>query len=581
MLTRAFLVYFSMALSAPIFSNVSESVALRRIQDHLILNDISSAIEEGHYFLQKYPDSLSLQMSYIKALCENGEERQAYQQIKRLPTQDLSKDSSRKLYEMLAWGVLLRGETSPLLMIRLYSLLGSAFTQDAKAIQVLLQAMKSSNAYLRSLAIKVSASYGDAPLQKQIFKMLKDEKVWYVKIEAIRAAGHLKMTAARDVLREMIANPKTIFEEKIAALIALTGMYDSIEAGELQSLLQSQRAGLRELACDIVAHVDAKDLAPRIIHLLDDPSPQVRISCLNALGLMGVQKIGDDKLITFFRKTMKDPSPQVAITAGWLATIFGEKEGLEVLRYWVSQENVEWKRLSAAAIASSGSHAIDLSRQILEIEKDIFVQANLSIGLIGQRKDVDKSAGKIFSILRDHGQNLWMWSSDYNPLFKSLAPSNLRHLEQIPRYPHIVDRHVKLDLLSILCILRYPQAQEAVKEFLQDHSWGVSGYAASTLIEEGDEQSLEIVKNLLTDPDEKIRVQAALILAMYGGDVGAIETLQNAYNGSDREMKMYILEAIGRIGDQKSIPFLLSVMNEPFQVLRVVAASALIQCIYH
>ena len=133
MLTRAFLVYFSMALSAPIFSNVSESVALRRIQDHLILNDISSAIEEGHYFLQKYPDSLSLQMSYIKALCENGEERQAYQQIKRLPTQDLSKDSSRKLYEMLAWGVLLRGETSPLLMIRLYSLLSSAFKASCPA----------------------------------------------------------------------------------------------------------------------------------------------------------------------------------------------------------------------------------------------------------------------------------------------------------------------------------------------------------------------------------------------------------------------------------------------------------------
>ena len=120
-----------------------------------------------------------------------------------------------------------------------------------------------------------------------------------------------------------------------------------------------------------------------------------------------------------------------------------------------------------------------------------------------------------------------------------------------------------------------------VKSFLNHQDWGVSASAASTLLQEGDDQSLVLVRELLSDSDEKIRVQAALMLAMMGSDPEAVQTLEEAYFKVDREMKMYIIEALGRIGDQRSISFLFGVLQDPFQVLRVVAASALIQCIYH
>ena len=100
------------------------------------------------------------------------------------------------------------------------------------------------------------------------------------------------------------------------------------------------------------------------------------------------------------------------------------------------------------------------------------------------------------------------------------------------------------------------------------------------LLQEGDDQALILMRQLLTDPDEKIRVQAALILAMMGRDAAAVQTLETAYLKADREIKMYIIEALGRIGDERSISFLFTVIQDPFQVLRVVAASALIQCIY-
>ena len=48
-------------------------------------------------------------------------------------------------------------------------------------------------------------------------------------------------------------------------------------------------------------------------------------------------------------------------------------------------------------------------------------------------------------------------------------------------------------------------------------------------MEEGNEQALGIVRELLKDSDEKIRVQAALILAILGSDTSAVKVLQEAY----------------------------------------------------
>lgn len=575
--------FFLLLACAPslVFSKPTEQQALRRIQDHLLLRDPNSAAEEGEKFAALYPESHSLQMAYMRALCEKGDEQQAFLELKKLSTLAGAKENDRALFEMLAWGVLTKGESSSLLMIRLYSLLGAAFTQDARAIPILLQEMRSSNAFLRSVAVKISANYGDSPLQEELTKMLKEEKVWYVKLEVIQAAGRLRLSHVRPILKDIISNPKTLAEEKASALIALISMYDTVEEKELKALIQSDRAGLRELACELVAHLELNDHVKDIIPLLHDPSPSVRVACLNTFGLLGVKEIEGKPVLSYFQKRLHDPCPEVAITAAWLAMVLDEPEGKEILAYWIKQDIPEWKRLSSAALAATGSHGIDLSLKLVKTEKDIFVQTNLSLGLIGQRKEVDKASKALFSLLMESGQELWMWDSHYNPLFKSLAPSQVRHIDQVPRYPHVVDQHVKLDLLSVLSIVGHPKALDVVKEFLQDHSWGITGSAASTLLEEGDEHSLAVVRKLLEDPDEKIRIQAALILAMIGSDVAAVKTLQEAYPTVDRDMKMYIIEALGHIGDPSSIPFLLAILEEPFQVLRVVAASALIQCIYH
>jgi HEAT repeat protein len=176
-----------------------------------------------------------------------------------------------------------------------------------------------------------------------------------------------------------------------------------------------------------------------------------------------------------------------------------------------------------------------------------------------------------------------MW--DESAHFRILSPSFIGHIEQIPNYPKMVDQMVRLDLLNVLCIMNHPKAQEAVKGYVKNEAGnetgGVTGAAVSVLIEEGDEEAMKVVAGLLKDEDSHVRVQAAFILAMMGNDPEAIKVLQEAYPTMSRELKIQILEAIGHIGSLDSIPFLIDILSEPFQMLRVVAASAIIQCLYN
>jgi HEAT repeat protein len=98
---------------------------------------------------------------------------------------------------------------------------------------------------------------------------------------------------------------------------------------------------------------------------------------------------------------------------------------------------------------------------------------------------------------------------------------------------------------------------------------------------EGDESAVEIVQQLLQDSQPRVRLQAALILSLWSRDESAIRTLEEGYLNSNWEQKARILEGIGRIGSIRSIPFLLNVLKEHSQTLRLIAALALIQCLNH
>lgn len=565
-----------------------EEVCVKKIYDHLLIADKRAALEEAEKALELYPQSRSLRAAYIQALAEHGDEMHAWEQWTAYQ-EGASKEPEHPLLEAMAWGALYQGSRSSQWMVRLHALLGATFTQEARAIPMLMAQLRGSNAMLRSLAVKLAASYGDAVLQEEIIRLFREEKVWYVRLEVIHAIGRLRITALKENLKDIILeksgvgtkHPKAIAEEKSAAMIALVHMSDTLEDQELVSLMTSPRAGLRQLACEWMAHVASRPEGRYsrrwdVLPLLQDASPDVRIAALNAYTLMhggyGAKKRGVEAILAHVESSM----PLVAITAARCALVMDSPVGEQFLEKWLNQGQVEYVRLASAAIAASGRYGVRLAKKYLGIS-DPYARANLALGLIGQQVEVARCCDILYGVLQSEKGVLWMWEE--TGIFRSLAPSTVSHIEAIPHYPVVVDQMTRLELLSVLSMMRFHHAKEAVRSFLATRAWGVTGAAAATLLQEGDEGDLSAVRALLEDGNQHVRVQAALILAMVGEDAAAVPVLQAAYAQVDRETKVHILEALAHIGHAESIPFLIEILKEPFQILRVVAAAALLRCL--
>lgn len=528
-------------------------------------------MKEAEKLLESYPESRQLKLAYIQALAEKGDETKVLQ-IWNKEKSELQKD--RHALEILAWGVLKKGDLSSQVNIHLNALIGAALTRDVRAVPMLVDAMRGTNALLRMIAVKFTASYGDGPLQEELKRLLAEEKVWFVRLEVIRTIGALRIASLRESLKEIIANPKTLTEEKAEAILALVQMYDGVRVEDLKHLLSSNRAGLRQLGCQLISYFDLHPQVKELMPLLCDSSPDVRMDVLHTLGLIGA-KISGDQL----QQLMEDSSPMVAITACWVAVLQGIDDGLVGLEGWLRDFHPQWRLLAAATLNGCGTKGLTLALQEMEKNPDPYVRLNLAIGLIGQRVEIQRASEVLYSMFVEEEKALWMWDDNFH--FRILSPSYVNHIEQIPNYPKVVDQLVRLDILNILCMMHHPQAQEAIKRFVKNESWGVTGAAIAVLLEEGDEEALREIHGFLKDEDPKIRMQAALILALLGNDPVAVKVLEEVYSQMSRETKVQILEAIGHVGNLDSIPFLVDILNEPFQILRVVAASAMIQCLYH
>ena len=558
--------------AALIASSGLEEEGIRRVQAHLLIEDSQSALTEAEGLAGLYPDSLEVNKTLVEALAANGFEEQALDLWNQLTAKQPDLLYDRHLLEELAWGVLKKGTRSTQYGVRLASTIGAYLTRDTRAVPILLRMMRDSNAVIRSVAVQMSTAYRDAPLKDEITRLMRDERVWIVRLEVIKAAGMLKLKEMTPVLQALVQSEKTTFEERQIAITSLLEIYDHISLPEFMTLARSNRAGLRHLACSIAAHFEMAEAKDEVIRLIQDNNPAVRIAALNAFGLVYKGKEAD------IAGALTDSDPAVAITASWAAYLIGSPRGEETMEKWLSDSLPENRRMAAAALAAVGGRGVKLSVKTMKESTDPYVKANIALGLLGQRIEVKVCCDLIYDFLENE-KRMWMMDKKPNPLFEILAPSQVRHNDQIPNNPEAQDQMTRLNLVSLLALVEDPRALPALKTFLQRKSWGVSGVAAATLLHEGDDTALEVVKQLLNDSDANVRLQACLVLAMFGKDESVLRDLQGAYSGSDHERKLHILEALGRIGNAQSYSFLVGVLREPFPILRVAAAAALIQSV--
>ncbi len=544
----------------------------------LLIKDYAAAVSLGRAAIEAHPKSTQIQSLVIRSLAENGESLEALNLFQKEFSNKALKENF-SLLETIAWATLIHDEEKTE-MARVTSLIGASLTHDCRTVDLIIDALESSNVLLRSFGLRLAPQFNDRIVQKKVLDLLRTEKNWYVRVELLQTVGFMRLKEATTFLKEIVASPSVTQEEKISAIHALVNIYEDVSDRDLDLLLAAKRSGLRELGIAIIDHFDKRDKIPLLIPLLKDPSPHVRTLVLAVLGTMEVEEATLFKVENDLDLLMKDLHPEVAIMASWLKLRLNPIVGIESLLNFVQGTDLTSARFAASVLGCSGKKGETLLSKTLDKVSDPYVRANLALAMIKQKVDPAKAVETLKKFFLEVEEEI-MWRPGIYPMFNQLVPSNVRHVTQIPRYPALMDHLTRLDLLNILCIAGCEEASALVKKFLSKQMWGVVTGASVLLIEEGDGEALNLIRKLLDDEDEGTRIQAALALAFYGGDPKVTKILESSYGRVDWDRKVQILEALGFIGNRDSIPFLLEIMKEPFTLLRTIAASSVIQCLYH
>lgn len=552
--------------------------AIKRINAHLLIYDPNSACEEARQGLSEHPSYVGLWEHYIKALARQGNEKsmaRAWQEYAKLAPKPYE---NHELIEEMAWCTIKQGSHSSTPLIRIVALLGAFLAQDAKGVDILHAHLQDNNCLIRSAAVQLVAKMRDAKLCDAMLQLLRKEKSWEVHLEAIKAVGAMKIHAAKPDLIRIVSSDQVAAEEKAAAIQALVNLIDAPEREEVTSLAHSNRSGLRLLACEVIAHCALERDLDQIALLLNDYHAEVRSAALQTLGFLRIESLEGRPISEIARDMAKDPDPLVGITAAWALTLNKPQEGQRLFAALIKHNKQEIRLLAAAALSSCGHYGYPFTEEAFRSAKDQYVRINLALALLGQRKEIPEACEVLYECLKTN-KSYWMWTEDL--LFKRIIPNKLLHKNDDLEHPDSIDQIVRLEVLSTMAMMEDKHAQLAITDFLEHRTWGISGLASALLLTEGDEAAIDVVKKLLEHTNHKVRVQAALILSLWSREESAINVLEQSYDFADRELKEKIIEGIGRVGATSSIPFLISKLNEPYQSLRIFAASALLECLYH
>ncbi len=559
-------------LSLPLYA-FDETELARRTSAHIKIQDPGSAIIELEVALASQPRSETLLNTYIKATAALGDEAKMMEAWQKFATFYPGKEYDPELLEAMAWGSIQNGAKSTTVLTRNMSLIAALLSRDVKGVAILHAAMQDTSALIRTVAILLASQLPDEKLQKEIVQRFRFDKAYSCRMAALKAIGTRRIKAARPLLERHLLSDILSDEERGATLQSLVQITEGAEPAEIAKLAKSTRATHRLLACALVQRYDLHTCIDMVIPLLQDRHPDVRMAALLVLGTLRPQI----PLENYAKSCLQDREKPVAITAAWLLTLCNPPLGQQALGPYLFHEEEKVRHLASGALKATGKHGYPLVSEALCQTKDPYVHINLALSLVAERKDPQLGCRAIYTCLDSLQKELLMWED--TGAFRYVTKSTLHHRPDIPRFPESSDLLTRLELLNVLATLEFEGVQQALLSFIQKKEWTVTGIAASLLLAEGDEEAKEQVRALLTHSEEKVRLQAALLLALWGHDETALQTLENAYATQERAQKERILEALGSIASRRSIPFLASCLQEPQQHLRIIAASSLLQAL--
>ncbi len=570
--------------------------SLMRKQTLFFLSGLFSALSlfgntdqkvNAYYQIKDYASALSLlsnQESFqstfrLQLLSKLGMTQEALKYMKEIPgIFDVKKQENFLTLESLAWSILLKhvqqSETTTG-----FALLGAYMTKDAKAAELLMQHLYSSNSRLRAQAANFAAHYQDTILKEAVIARFKVEKNYEVQMQLIESMGKMHIKEALPLLDEVFNQPKLTDEMRGQALLSYSEILESLSGQGITYFFGHQRAYFKQLACRLALSIET--ISPEVIHevekLVLDAQPEVQKEALVCLGILSFEQKNHPSILEKLENLKNHPNPLVALLSCWTkARLTGKIDPLFEQFLDSSQSKIRYHTVSL--IGALGPFAEQTLKKALSHE-DAYVRVNAALGLLKIRKHVKLSVEVLEETLNDK-KLFMMMDNSLHPNFSVIIPSLIRHHPFIPAYPKVVDSMVRLKILEAMMIFKPELVKPHLRELLKEKDSMVTFYTIAFQLQE-DLESFEFLKELENDEDPKVALSSTLAIAFVGKDNDVVTKLIKLFSEVGFEDKIHILEAIGHLGDRSAIPFLLETMQRPFTLMQIVAASSLIQCLYH
>lgn len=549
-----------------------------RVSAHLFLKDYQTAFQEAKKSYLADPGSKPAIEDLIVASFYAGQESYALTLFEGYRKRFGIDPENSDFLEEVAFGIIRNAMSSCTPAIRLFSALAAFHANDSRGVAILLRGLKDQSAIVRAASIKFAASMRDKALQQEILNIIAKERLYDLKLDAIRAAGTMKIVEAKELLINIINSEREGDEAKAAAIEAYVNMDRTLRQEDLRRMAKSQRVGFRTLSAVAIEHLRLVDAMDILVDHLSDPHRDVRRYALVALGRMSdTEEFPKEAVKARLIPLLKEKDIPTRLAALWLMTEIDPKLSEPHLMQCLEHPLVEVRVKTAAAIAATGLPGVDLMQKAYRRCRCPYVRLNLAIGMVQLGIDEEEALATIKEALKSDER----YAVVSDALGDAIAPSKLTFSGDMLITPEAVNQIVRLELINLLAVKGDPMTESMLRTFLTERRWGITGVASALLMTEGDDEAKESVKKLLNDPDKKVRVQAAVVLASWRDRGRALEILEEAYEGVDRDLKIKVLEAIGHIGSKKQLPFLAAKLNEPYPTLRLAASLAIIQTIYH
>lgn len=539
-----------------------------KIEARIVLGDFLGAEETAEAFLEEAPENAKVRHLLLKALVAQGKSVKSVRLIQSLNDPLEFTD----WMEEGAWAVIKKASVSPSLESQMRALIGAFLTQDIKAARLIERALGASNQHLKLLAIHLAGYYPDSFIKQALFSLVSLPERPAVRQEAIASLCQINDPEVRAFLEEALSEKKFSDRGKIATLARCYEARISLEKHIIIDLVQNASPLFRIYGIYLIDQaLDASWVATLTSLALNDTSSHVQLAAVEVLARSYPKIVVPSEFLEGIAPFLEASDLNLRLASAYYFARKGEEAGYKVLLEVINTSHPFWGNFAAALLVQSGEQGLAYAGKLFKELRDPFIRLNLAMGLVGQQKNQQEVVEFLGALVADPDIRLEKKDEGIASFFLT------DQFEQVPYvYLFQKDKVLKLELLNLISRFDKEKAIEGMRVFLKDRNFSLGALSARLLLSEGDEDLFQGIKQLLKEEDGRLRVHAALTLALWAKDQTALPVLLEEYPKASRREKELILEGLGQIRSEKAVPFLLERLSEPSETLQVMAASSLL-----